>query len=151
MLEAKNRSQVSQQALDIVAVELDTDAARLVETHLDPLRAVGFDIEPFGGNSFKVRAVPAILAGHSPEEAVIAILGDLELGSIPGEATLEAQIVLRVCKAAAVKAGQTLSYDEMQALIRQLERCDSPRSCPHGRPTIIHMSAEQLAKEFGRT
>jgi len=59
--------------------------------------------------------------------------------------------VLRVCKAAAVKAGQTLSYDEMQALIRQLERCASPRTCPHGRPTLILMSAEQLAKEFGRT
>jgi DNA mismatch repair protein MutL len=151
MLEAQSKQHVSQQALDTLAVELDNDAARLVEANLDALAAVGFDIEPFGGNSFKVRAVPSILANRAPEEAVIAILGDLELGSIPGEATLEEQIVLRVCKAAAIKAGQTLSYEEMQALVRQLERCESPRSCPHGRPTIIHMSAQQLAKEFGRT
>ncbi len=151
MLEAQNKQRVSQQALETVAVELESDASRLVEANLETLAAVGFDIEPFGGNSFKVRAVPSILAGHGPEEAVMAILGDLELGSIPGDATLEAQIILRVCKAAAVKAGQTLSYDEMQGLIRQLERCNSPRTCPHGRPTIILMSAEQLAKEFGRT
>jgi DNA mismatch repair protein MutL len=44
-----------------------------------------------------------------------------------------------------------LSYDEMQGLLRQLERCEFPRTCPHGRPTMLHMSADQLAKEFGRT
>jgi len=64
---------------------------------------------------------------------------------------IEARIILYVCKAAAVKAGQTLSYPEMQGLLQQLARCASPRSCPHGRPTLLHMSREQLAKEFGRT
>jgi len=49
-----------------------------------------------------------------------------------------------------VKAGQTLSYDEMQGLIRQLERCESPRTCPHGRPTMLHISGEDLARQFGR-
>ena len=47
-------------------------------------------------------------------------------------------------------AGQILSFEEMQALIRQLEACEAPRTCPHGRPTMLHLSAEQLAKEFGR-
>jgi len=56
-----------------------------------------------------------------------------------------------VCKAAAVKAGQILSIAEMQAIIRQLERSQSPHTCPHGRPTLIHISAEQLARQFGRT
>jgi DNA mismatch repair protein MutL len=64
---------------------------------------------------------------------------------------LEEQIILHICKAAAVKAGQVLSTSEMQSLVRQLERCTSPHTCPHGRPTLIHLSAEQLAREFGRT
>jgi DNA mismatch repair protein MutL len=55
-----------------------------------------------------------------------------------------------VCKRAAVKAGQTLSLREMQELIQNLERCNAPRTCPHGRPTMLHLSAAQLAREFGR-
>ena len=57
----------------------------------------------------------------------------------------------RVCKAAAVKAGQTLSREEMEALIVQLELCETPHTCPHGRPTLIHLSAATLARQFGRT
>jgi len=149
--QAERQETLSQQTLDVITVELGAEAARLVEANLDSLTAVGFNIEPFGNNTFKVRAVPSILAKRSPEESVLAILGDLEIGVQPGAATLEAQIALRVCKAAAIKAGQTLSFEEMQSIIRQLSRCDSPRSCPHGRPTMLHMSADQLAKEFGRT
>ena len=151
MQEAQKHETLSQQTLDTITVELAPDAARLVEANLDTLNGVGFDIEAFGTNTFKVRAVPSILAKRGPEESIAAILEDLEIGAEPGASTLEAQIILRVCKAAAVKAGQVLSYDEMQAIIRQLERCASPRSCPHGRPTMLHMSADQLAKEFGRT
>jgi DNA mismatch repair protein MutL len=151
MLEQASRQVITQHTLDTVAVELTPASARLIEENLDTLSAVGFDIEPFGANTFRVRAIPSIFAHRIPQEAIGAILEDLESGVEPGAPTLEAQIILRVCKAAAIKAGQTLSYDEMQALLRQLERCTSPRTCPHGRPTMIHMSAEQLAREFGRT
>jgi DNA mismatch repair protein MutL len=58
---------------------------------------------------------------------------------------------VRVCKQAAVKAGQTLAPAEMHELLARLERCSSPRTCPHGRPTVIQFSAGQLAREFGRT
>jgi DNA mismatch repair protein MutL len=151
MLEQASRKVIAQQTLETVSVELPPASARLLEEHLDRLAALGFDLEPFGVNTFRIRAIPAIFARRLPEEAIGAILDDLEQGDEPGAATLEAQIILRVCKAAAIKAGQTLSYDEMQSLLRQLERCTSPRTCPHGRPTMIHMSADQLAKEFGRT
>lgn len=151
MLEQASRKMIAQQTLETVSVELPSASARLLEEHLNGLAAIGFDLEPFGMNTFRVRAIPAIFARRLPEEAIGAILDDLEKGDEPGESTLEGQIILRVCKAAAIKAGQTLSYDEMQSLLRQLERCASPRTCPHGRPTMIHMSADQLAKEFGRT
>jgi DNA mismatch repair protein MutL len=151
MLERTNRPVIAQQTLDAVAVELSSAAAHLIEENLEALNTIGFAIEPFGTDTFLIRAVPAIFANHLPQEAIGVILDDLEIGAEPGEATLEAQIVLRICKVAAIRAGQTLSYDEMQTLLRQLERCTSPRTCPHGRPTMIHMTAEQLAKEFGRT
>jgi len=62
----------------------------------------------------------------------------------------EERLIAAVCKRVAIKAGQSLSTDEMQRLVRQLEQCESPRTCPHGRPTVAHFSVEQLEKEFGR-
>jgi DNA mismatch repair protein MutL len=141
----------AQHTLEGTLIQLPLLASRLLEENLDTLNAIGFDIEPFGGNSFRVRAVPAMLADRLPEEALATILEDLDTGAEPAAETIEAKLIRRACKAGAIKAGQTLSYDEMIALIRQLERCENPRTCPHGRPTLIHMSAEQLAREFGRT
>jgi DNA mismatch repair protein MutL len=141
---------VAQYTLDTQTIDLSPMEARLLEGYLDLLRHVGFDLEPFGPNTFAIRSVPAMLAQADPVEAVTGILADLELGKKPGEAAIEEMIILRVCKQAAVKAGQILSISEMQGLIRQLERCQSPHTCPHGRPTILHMSSDQLAREFGR-
>jgi DNA mismatch repair protein MutL len=67
------------------------------------------------------------------------------------EGTIEERMIARVCKTAAVKAGQVLTLQEMSALVRQLEACESPHTCPHGRPTMIRMPAEELAKQFERT
>jgi DNA mismatch repair protein MutL len=50
----------------------------------------------------------------------------------------------------AVKAGQALSNEEQRALLHDLEACDSPRTCPHGRPTMIHLSVDMLERQFGR-
>ena len=63
---------------------------------------------------------------------------------------LEARLVKMVCKRAAIKAGQQLSVIEMRELVRQLEECQAPRTCPHGRPTMIQLSAGELEKAFGR-
>lgn len=142
---------VAQQALPATTVELSGAAASLVEENLAALEALGFALEPFGTSTFRVRAVPALLAGHDPAEVLRGLVEDLESGASPGAAELEARLVRRVCKAAAVKAGQLLSFAEMQALIGQLERCESPHTCPHGRPTMLHISAGELTRLFGRT
>ncbi len=142
---------IAQRTLEATAVEVTAEAAALVQENAANLEALGLELEPFGERTFRVRAVPAILADSDPALAVKIILDDLANGDEPGESTAEARLILHVCKGAAVKAGQVLSYAEMQALIQQLSRCASPRSCPHGRPTLIHLSREQLAKEFGRT
>ena len=144
------REPVTQHTLPVTTVELSPDAALLVEDALDLLAHLGFDLEVFGSNTFRARAVPTLLADREPEEVLQGIVQDLASGVEPGEGTLEEKLIRRVCKAAAVKAGQILSFDEMQGLIQQLERCESPLTCPHGRPTMLHISGEDLARRFGR-
>ena len=68
----------------------------------------------------------------------------------PLQAEIEARLAARICKRAAVKGGQTLSVEEQRALLRDLEACQSPRTCPHGRPTMIHLSVDLLERQFGR-
>jgi len=60
------------------------------------------------------------------------------------------KIAITVCKRASIKGGQILSQEEMRELVRQLEATAAPRTCPHGRPTMIHLSLNELAKQFGR-
>jgi len=150
MAEYTRQKTVAQLALTPESVQVAPAEARLIEEKLPLLSELGFQLEAFGPNIFIVRAVPAILSDVEPSELIRGIIDDLEQGNKPGMESIEDKIVMRVCKQAAVKAGQVLSYEQMQGLIRQLERCQSPLTCPHGRPTMIHMSNDRLAREFGR-
>ncbi|HEY4690785.1 MAG TPA: DNA mismatch repair endonuclease MutL [Anaerolineae bacterium] len=139
-----------QNLLDPLAVEFTPEDSALIEEHRQTLASIGLSLEPFGGSTWLARSVPAILANDDICAALADLVADLLAGDVPFAATEEEKLVTRVCKRAAIKAGQVLSHAEMQELARQLEACRSPRTCPHGRPTMIHLSAEQLAKEFGR-
>jgi DNA mismatch repair protein MutL len=145
-----NQELIAQTTLSAQTIELPVPEARLIEANLSILRAVGFYLEDFGPNTFLIRSIPAILADQDPVQAVSGVLEELEQEQIPGQTTIEEKIIQRVCKQAAVKAGTILSLEEMQGLIRQLERTRSPLTCPHGRPTMLHMTSDQLAREFGR-
>ena len=139
-----------QQLLQPETLHAGSELAGLVAEHLDALRSVGYAIEPFGGDSFLLRAVPGLLAGDDPITGLLDIVESLRGGrNLAGE-QYEAELVKMVCKRAAIKAGQLLSDIEMQELVRQLEECASPRTCPHGRPTMIQLSAGELEKAFGR-
>ena len=150
MAEYLRRDTIAQFALAAQTVQVAPDEAHLIEEKLPLLSELGFELEPFGPNVFIIRSVPAMLADGDPVEIIAGIVDDLAQGNKPGMATIEEKIVLRVCKTAAVKAGQILSFEQMQGIIRQLERCQTPLTCPHGRPTMIHMSTDQLEHEFGR-
>nr|MBI2903725.1 DNA mismatch repair endonuclease MutL [Chloroflexota bacterium] len=141
---------VSQALLDPVAVEVPADAAYLLQTQIDTLNALGFSIEPFGSNTFLVRSLPAVLGPIDPARAVRVVVEDFEEDETALAAEVEARLIARVCKRAAVKAGQVLSPAEQSELVRRLEACHSPRTCPHGRPTMIHLSVDALEKQFGR-
>ncbi|MBI3763019.1 MAG: DNA mismatch repair endonuclease MutL [Chloroflexi bacterium] len=141
---------VSQALLEPLAVELPPDAASLLEGQLGTLNGLGFSVEHFGGNTFLVRALPTVLGKMDPARAVRAIVEDFEEDETPLAAHVEEKLIARVCKRAAVKAGQVLSPAEQVELVRRLEKCASPRTCPHGRPTMIHLSVEVLERQFGR-
>ncbi|HUF37078.1 MAG TPA: DNA mismatch repair endonuclease MutL [Anaerolineales bacterium] len=150
-LMGQRRGEIASQALLAPeAIDLPPHQSGLVAGQLETLAGLGFEVEQFGGHTFLVRALPALLAGLSPDAALRVLVEDFEEDETPLGAEQEARIIARVCKRAAVKAGQVLSTAEQEALLRDLERCDSPRTCPHGRPTMIHLSVDLLERQFGR-
>ena len=150
MAEHKEHAVTSQTLLEPLHLDLDPALAGQLGEHLSFLNNAGFTVEPFGGTSHLVRAVPSILVVPDVRAALVDILELLRQGDDPLAAQAEERLIAAVCKRAAIKAGQTLTNEEMQQLVRQLEQCESPRTCPHGRPTVLHFSVEQLEKEFGR-
>ncbi|HJS17796.1 MAG TPA: DNA mismatch repair endonuclease MutL [Anaerolineales bacterium] len=146
--EIKNIS--SQSLLAPVVVTLTPPASRLLITQLSLLHRFGFDVEEFGPNTFQVRATPALFMGSDPSAALRALVEDFEEDETPFQNEIEARLAGRVCKRMAVKAGQVLSNEEQRALLADLEACASPRTCPHGRPTMIHLSVDMLERQFGR-
>ncbi len=141
----------SQNLLQAAIVHLPPQQATLLEEQLPILQKFGFEVESFGPNAFKIRAIPSIFSGSEPAAALKALVEDFEGDETPLQNKLEDRIAARVCKRMAVKGGQTLSTAEQESLLRDLENCDSPRTCPHGRPTMIHLSVELLERQFGRT
>ncbi|MGV7975776.1 MAG: DNA mismatch repair endonuclease MutL [Anaerolineaceae bacterium] len=134
-----------------VAVEFPAEKALTLSQQLPGLRKLGFEVEDFGPNAFLVRSVPAVFAAGDPKAVLQALVEDFEEDEEPLAAEIEAKIAGRVCKRLAVKAGKILSESEQKALLLNLEASQSPRTCPHGRPTMIHLSAALLERQFGRT
>ncbi len=149
-LQAAASEVVSQALLEPVAVEVPPEAATLLNDQLNTLQTLGFSVEPFGGHTFLVRSLPAVLGGLDPRQAVQVVIEDFEEDETPLQDQVEARLIARVCKRAAVKAGQVLAPEEQQAMVRSLEQCRAPRTCPHGRPTMIHLSVDLLEKQFKR-
>ena len=134
-----------------ISLHVGDARAGLVAQHLNELDAIGFGVEHFGGDTFLVRAIPSVLSDQDSERALDEIVQGLaEYRDLVGE-ELEARLVKMVCKRASIKAGQILSDIEMKELVRQLEQCRSPRTCPHGRPTMLQLSAGELERAFKRT
>jgi DNA mismatch repair protein MutL len=142
---------VAQQALlEPMAFEAGTVHAGLVTEYAAELAAAGFQLEPFGSGTWLVRTVPAVFGRSDPRRALEDVLEGIEEGRDLVGDTREAALTAVICKRAAIKGGQVLSTEEMRQLLRQLEGCQNPGSCPHGRPTMLVLSTDQLEREFGR-
>ncbi len=141
-----------QQFLTPLTLEVLPPERAILEEYRDSLEAIGFSLAPFGGNTYQVQSMPAYFyAGE-----VTSLLREFidrkqndDLGSlVEGR---QAEIAARVaCKIKSVKAGQTLTAEAMEALVRSLLACSSPFTCPHGRPTMIRLTAAELDRQFDR-
>jgi len=146
-----NAKQIPSQALlNPAIVTLPPQSSKMLLSQLPFLNRFGFEVEEFGSNTFQVRAMPVLFTGGEAEAALRALVEDFEEDETPLQTEVEARLAARVCKRLAVKAGQVLSNEEQRALLTDLEACQSPRTCPHGRPTMIHLSVDMLERQFGR-
>jgi DNA mismatch repair protein MutL len=134
--------------LQPITMEFSPREEETLSASKESLADFGFAIEPFGNRSHLVRAIPALIASANVIEIITALLDSL--ASKESLTPWEEKIAQSLACHGAIRAGQQLTNEEMRELTKQLEQTKQPRACPHGRPTMIHLSAHQLEKEFGR-
>ena len=147
----KNREFTSQYLSPPIILSLSMQEEALLKENIDSFRRIGFEIEPFGGEEYAVRAVPDNLFGIAKKELLMEMLDDLSDGLKTNMTPdlIDEKVASMSCKAA-VKGNNRLSAMEVDALIGELLTLDNPYHCPHGRPTIIAMSRRELEKKFKR-
>ena len=146
--ESLSKASLSQSLMEPLTVPLDPRQTELMESQGELISSLGFSVEPFGGTSFILRAVPSLLSGGDPGQALIDVLDSMDEGG--GFESWEERAAYSIACHGAIRASKTLTQQEMSELTRQLERCQQPHTCPHGRPTMIHLTSARLEREFGR-
>ncbi|MBT3864806.1 DNA mismatch repair endonuclease MutL [Candidatus Peregrinibacteria bacterium] len=132
-------------------LKLPLDELTLLRDNLETFEKLGFELSEGPDNSMVLYAVPSVLSGEDAVEVVGGVLDDIAHSSAPTAKQGRTETILNYmsCRSA-VKFGQKLSIDEMDALLRQMEKIDRPYTCPHGRPTMISLTFGELEKMFGR-
>lgn len=149
--EMKNREFTAQYLSPPIILSLSMQEAQVLNENMDRFTRIGFEIEPFGGEEYAVRAIPDNLFGIAKKELLLEMLDDLTDGistSMTPE-LIDEKVASMSCKAA-VKGNNRLSAQEADALIGELLLLENPYHCPHGRPTIIAMTQRELEKKFKR-
>lgn len=147
--EMKNREFTSQYLSPPIILTLSMQEAELLKTHKERFERIGFEIEPFGGEEYAIRAVPANLFSIAKKELFMEMLDNLADGLSTNMTPdiIDEKVASMSCKAA-VKGNNRLSAQEVDALIGELLELENPYHCPHGRPTIIAMSKKELEKKI---
>jgi len=132
-------------------IDLGYREAKILEGLIPDLNELGLEIEPFGGNTFVVKSVPALIENKEVKPLVIEIVEKMaEIGFTPGlEKAIDECLMLMACHGA-VRANHKLSDSEIKGLLNQLDQCDHSSHCPHGRPIYIRWSVRELEKSFKR-
>ena len=148
--EISQNKATSQNLLPPVVVTLSGSQSQIVEEIEEHLHKLGFEIEPFGGNEYVIKAVPTELFGISEKDLLFDIIDQYSLeGKKTTPDTVLVKLATMACKAA-IKGNMNISLIEAKALIEELMSLDNPYNCPHGRPTMIFMSKSDVEKRFKR-
>lgn len=146
----REKEVVSQNINPPIIVTLNNQEKECLESHAEDFAALGFVIEEFGGSDYAIRGVPLDLYGFAEGAFFYEILDELAAEAVTGTPeSIRIRIATMACKAA-VKGNMRMSRQEMEALIDELLTLDNPYNCPHGRPTIISMSKQEIEKKFKR-
>ncbi len=151
----KNRSlkfgKEAQKLLIPETIDLGYREADALEKMIPGLKTLQLEIEPFGGNTFVVKSIPALLANREIRPLVVEIAEKMaETGFAADiERAIDQSLILMACHGA-IRANHPLSEKEINGLLDQLEKCDNPSHCPHGRPTWMNWSFRFFEKSFGR-
>lgn len=135
-------------------MKFDSREAELIEKNLSVFSELGFTLEPSGDNEFRLIEVPLDAADTDAENLLRGIIAEIFDGVNEADDIAkkirQAMLATTACKAA-IKAGQELNFRQMEILLNELSTTAHPHTCPHGRPTIIKFTADDLAKMFKRT
>ena len=145
---AASDSDAIQPLMEPIVLELEASLGATLEEHRDSLARLGLEMDSFGERAFLIRSVPVGLGARDVVEEVTALLQKLE-----SEQRVEdpfGKAAATVACHSSVRAGMLLAMDEMRRLVEDLERTTSPRTCPHGRPTLVHLGTESIERQFGR-
>ena len=141
----------SQQLLVHQLLDFDAKETALVEENKELFRTLGFDMEACGENEFRLKEVPADIPVAEAEEIIREILMSLhDMHALTAQEIRHACLATTACRAA-IKAGDELNLRQMQIILEELSHTARPYTCPHGRPTILKFSSDELAKMFKRT
>ncbi|MCD6162564.1 MAG: DNA mismatch repair endonuclease MutL [candidate division Zixibacteria bacterium] len=143
------RPGASQRLLFDLSIELEPEEMAVFEKHRNYLERLGFEIEPFGGRAVIIRGVPCYFESSAIEDIFRNLLNSFSDNLSTGEDAVMALASSVACHAA-IKAGESLSQEQMQGLFNRLFECQEPFQCPHGRPTVVSISREDLEKIFKR-
>ena len=141
----------SQPLLTPENLELGPQETAILQENVEYLKSLGFELEEFGSSSYLIRAVPALSIKSPAQQLLRDILAELsELGKTAQLEIKQENIRKLIACHSAIKAGDKLSIEEMNRLIRDLYATENPATCPHGRPTLIRLTEEEFKKRFGR-
>ena len=140
----------SQQMLVAQVVPVTPQERDRLEQYRAEIEAAGFAFEPFGEDTYQIRAVPVVLGEPQARAAFVEMLD--RLGELRVLATRERrrEAILQMACKRAVKGGDALTQEEIASLIRQMEETDAPPTCPHGRPLVVRLTRSELEKRFRR-
>ncbi len=147
--EMKQGNPTVQTLLEPIPVELSPEHQELLRGEDEAMRAYGFDLGSFDGHSYVLRAVPAVFRRGDPADGLMEVLEMIRRDAESLGGYREALAASIACHSA-VRAGMSLDHWEMEEIIRLLERTINPHTCPHGRPTMLHLSSHSLERQFGR-
>ena len=148
--EMKSRDFTSQYLSPPIILSLSMQEAQLLNENLDRFTRIGFEIEPFGGEEYAVRAVPDNLFSLAKKDLLMELIDGLsDDGMGKNVESIYDRIASMSCKAA-VKGNNELSFAEADKLIDELLKLENPYNCPHGRPTIVAISKYEMEKKFKR-